>query len=390
MALTPNMGMTLPTPTVTPGPLYATENNQAFTVIDSHDHSPGNGVPIPSSGININADLPFNSFNASLLRSTLYNNQSAPLVLPTDVRSIYSVGGDLYWNNGIGQPVQITAGAALNAASIGGIGGDYTTSGASVFYTSATLTYTFWSSANTTGSIEAGPLTIRNNTANSFGTTINANPTISANYALFLPAALPATTKFLTLDNAGNIAAVYDTDNTTITVTSNLLNVTTAGFVDNITIESTSNLIGVKDGSITPTKLSALGQQVSASSGAIGTTSNTTFVQLNNLTVTITTSGRPIMLMIQSDGLGQESYLEADINASAWFRFFRSSDSVEIGQYFFQHLVSPASTAFLPSSILTCIDVNAPAGTYTYQMQAKTLGGQTVGLTRAVLVAYEL
>ena len=46
---TPNMGMTLPTPTVTPGPLYATEIVADLTTIDSHDHSPGKGAPIANN-----------------------------------------------------------------------------------------------------------------------------------------------------------------------------------------------------------------------------------------------------------------------------------------------------------------------------------------------------
>ncbi len=386
MALTPNMGMTLPTPTVTPGPLYATENNQAFTVIDSHDHSPGNGVPIPSVAINVNADIPFNGYNASLLRSTLYNSQSSPLALPTDVRSIYSVGGDLYWNNGTGQPVQITAGNALNAASIGGIGGDYTTSGASVFYTSATLTYTFWSSANTTGSIEAGPLTIRNNTANSFGTTINANPSISANYAVFLPAALPASVKFLTLDNSGNIAATYDTDNTTITVTSNLLNVTTAGFVDNVTIQSVSNIISVKPGSLSQSDFGPLGQQTSSSCGTF-VTSSTVFVTVTNLSVTITTSGRPVMLMVQSDASGTEAYAGASSTDPTYYqRWFRDS-TTDVGQT--RVRLGSAGTWELPISSFTVMDTPS-AGSHTYDLQIKTLPGQSINMVNAVIIAYEL
>lgn len=385
------MGMTLPVPTVTPGPLYATENNQAFTVIDGHDHSPGNGVPIPSVGININGDLSFNGYNLSTLRSTLYSNQSAPLALPTDLRSIYSVGGDLYWNNGIGQPVQITAGAALNAASIGGIGGDYTTSGASVFYTSAVLTYFFWSAANTTGSIDAGPITIRNNTINSFGVTINAYPTISANYNLVLPASLPGSgVKFLTVDSSGNIADVYDTDNTTITVTSNLLNVTTAGFVDNVTIQSTGNLIGVKPGSITYASLGPLNIQFSSSTGNLGQTASATYVDVNvpsgSFSVTITTTGRPVMIAVQADGT-DAGYTEiagaAPNTVGGIFRFVR--DSTTLAEY---RSDFSGNNQYNPS--WTFIDVPA-AGTYVYKGQIASLsGGSSWGIKYCRIIAYEL
>jgi len=51
MSVTPNMNMTLPIPTVTLGPEYANQNNAAFLVTDSHDHSSGKGVPVPTSDL---------------------------------------------------------------------------------------------------------------------------------------------------------------------------------------------------------------------------------------------------------------------------------------------------------------------------------------------------
>lgn len=247
---TPNMGLVLPVVSSTPGPLYASENNQAFSVIDAHDHSPGSGVPIPSVGISLNADLPFNGNNATLLRSTRYVDQVAPISLGTDLGCLYISGGNLYYNNGIGQQIQITAGAALNATSIGGIGGDYSTSTASVFYTSISQTFTFWSDANTTANIDGGPLTIRNNTANSFGVTISADPSISGNYGLTLPQALPGAIKIMTLDAAGNIAAVYDVDNSTIVVATNVIKVPAQG-ITNVQIANNTILPGNLDPSVT-------------------------------------------------------------------------------------------------------------------------------------------
>lgn len=61
----PNMGMTIPTPGVTPGPTYATNISNDLSIIDAHNHTAGNGVQVPTAGININAVLPFNGFGAS-------------------------------------------------------------------------------------------------------------------------------------------------------------------------------------------------------------------------------------------------------------------------------------------------------------------------------------
>lgn len=203
MSTTPNMGLLLPDPTITPGPTYASEIDDAFDLVDSHDHTLGKGVPIPTNAININNDLPFNGFNLDTIRATRFNSQSAFLTLPADVNELYVVNGNLVFNNNLGQPVQITEGATLDATSIGGIGGDFGTSTASVFYTSADKTFTFWSNTNTPANIDAGNITIRNTTLNSFGITLAPDPAIAANYELTLPAALPTQTSALEVDPSG-------------------------------------------------------------------------------------------------------------------------------------------------------------------------------------------
>lgn len=376
---TPFMGMVLPIVSTTIGPLYAYENNQAFAVIDAHDHSPGKGVQIPTAGISINADLAFNSFNATLLRSSLYQNQSSPLTLPTDIRSIYVVGGDLYYNNGIGQQIQITAGAALNAASIGGIGGDYTTSGASVFYTSADTTYTFWSAPNTSGSIDSGPITLRNDTLNSFGVTISPSPTLSSNFPLTLFGALPASTKILTVDSSGNIGDVYDVDNSTLEVSSNTLRVKAAG------ITSTQ----IAPGAVSQAQLGAANFQMSASCGVTTVSFGPAFQPVFNLNVNITTTGRPVMMFLQSAGPGNNSYLSLNggSDQAISMAFFR--DTTQLSQDLIRTDFAASNTA-LPLTI-HCFDAPA-AGTYNYNFQVLVQfnNGTPAVFNNFILTAYEI
>lgn len=262
---TPNMGLNLPVVTVTPGPTYASENNSAFVVIDAHNHLPGAGVPIPTAGIALNADLPFNSFNALLLRSVQLNNQSTPLALPSDINCISCVGGDFYWNNSIGQAVQITSGAGLNAASIGGIGGDYATSTASLFYTSAQSLFTFWQSPNWSALIDCGSVTIRPvNASSQNGITVSAPVGLASSYTLTLPTATPASTKIVTMNSSGALGAVYDVDNSTIVVSSNTIQVPAGG----ITATQIAN------GTITTTQISStaaiLGSQLTSAPNFTG------------------------------------------------------------------------------------------------------------------------
>lgn len=270
MAGTPNMGLILPVPTVTPGPTYAAENNAAFNVIDAHNHTPGLGAPIPTAGIVLNADLPFNSFNALALRSVQVNNQSSPLGLPSDVTCLYGSGGNLYWNNAIGQQVQITSGAGLNAASIGAIGGDYGTSSASLFYTSASSLFTFWQSANRSALIDCGSVTIRpTNTTGTNGVTLNAPVGLALSYGLTFMSALPPSPKIVTIDNSGTIASSYDVDGSTIVVTSNTIQVPAGG----ITATQIAN------GTITTTQISStaaiLGSQLTSAPNFTGVPTTT-------------------------------------------------------------------------------------------------------------------
>jgi hypothetical protein len=206
MPTTPNMGMLLPDPTITPGPTYASENNGAFDVIDSHDHTSGKGLPVPSNGLNINGDLPFNNFNATTIRAARFQSQTSPLTTPSDLSQLYVVNGNLFYNNQLGQQVQITVGNALDATSIGGIGGDYATSTALEFYTTSIRTFTFWSANNVPANLDAGSITIREIATNPFGITVSSPPSLPAAYTLVLPSALPSATSALQVDSVGNIS----------------------------------------------------------------------------------------------------------------------------------------------------------------------------------------
>lgn len=113
---TTNMTLILPTVSATLGPLWATELNTALTLVDSHDHSTGKGVKITPSGLNINTDLSLQSNDLTLVRTVALNSQAATLSA-SDVRAVYSVLGDLYWNNGSGTAVQITSGASVQSSA---------------------------------------------------------------------------------------------------------------------------------------------------------------------------------------------------------------------------------------------------------------------------------
>lgn len=349
MSTTPYMSLVLPTPTVTIGPAYATQNNTAFTAIDSHNHTSGQGIAIPSAGILLNADLPFNSNNATLLRSTRFVSQGSVLSLPADITCLYAVAGNLYYNNASGQQIQLTAGAALNATSIGAIGGDYATSTASEFYTSASSLFTFWSAANIPAFLDSSSITIRPNSVSAPGVTLAAPGALSSPYTLTLPLALPVSNKFLALDASGNIS-------TSVAVT----------------------------GGITRANLSPPGHQISSSNNV--TTSTGSLVAVSGTTVTITTSGNPILLIIngafaaQRGTTGQSGYAVQLSLAGSAYKAFGTTQAYDS--------VGGATISGAPSYVY--MDAQA-AGTYTYGVMVQSLNASTTLTGSGVqITAYEI
>lgn len=109
------MNLDLPTVSVTLGPDWADELNAALSVIEDHDHSDGKGTKVKTAGLDINANLNFNSFTAFGLQSVKLATQSATLSGASYAQSVFSYAGDLYYTSGSGTPVQITSGGTIVA-----------------------------------------------------------------------------------------------------------------------------------------------------------------------------------------------------------------------------------------------------------------------------------
>lgn len=202
--ITPNMSLIVPTPGQEPGPMYATDINSSLTLIDQHNHSPGQGVPVTPAGLSISTDLSFIGNNATLLRSCRFSPQSGPLVGPSDLGCLYEQGVDLYYNDGSGNVVRITQGGSVAGAS-GSITG--LVSPASVVFSALTGIFTFQSDTNVAGGMDFGPFTVRDVAASANGITINSPVALAANYSITLPGSTPGSTLPLTMDNSGNVAA---------------------------------------------------------------------------------------------------------------------------------------------------------------------------------------
>ena len=355
---TSSLNMNLPVPIVgqDPGPQFATDVNSCLTLIDAHDHSAGYGVPVTPNGLNISTDLPFNGNNATLLRSSRYVSQSAVFTDPTDIRCVYVVGADLYYNDGVGNNVRIT-----QSGTVAGTPGSISnlTPPASAAYVSADSAFVFQSAANTPANIDGASFVLRNLVANSNGLTLNPPNAMGADYSITLPS-LPGATKIMTIDAAGNIGSVLDVDNATLEIPSNVLQVKALGV-------STPQLA---DFSLTQQKHSIRSISGAAAVGDIGYTSagggTTTSGSLVVIaTLSITTMGSPVKVEVYpalSAGIG---YFAAASNFGAVL-IYRSATQILKTNI-------PGGT-FAPLSSISVMDIIG-AGTYTYTLRVTFSGG---------------
>lgn len=362
MATTTNMTLVLPTVSATLGPLWASELNAALTLVDSHDHSTGKGVKITPSGLNINADLPLNSNDLTTVRTVALDSQSATLSA-SDIRAVYSVLGDLYWNNGSGTPVQITSGASVQSSA-------------------STIARAFERLS------------------------VNANKTILAadTYSYLDTDTGSSVTYTLPAANAVAAGRFYEFKDATGQAATNNITINRAG-ADTISGGTSIKITGnygscrlVSDGSSKwATDNGYLGQQVSASSGTFTTTSGS-FVDVTNLTVTITTSGRPVLLVIQSDGTTSTNTLGIERNSGSmneiegYFKILRGATAIATSIMLLQ--IDSVTATFEPYMYVPAsysyVDVVA-AGTYTYKVQAAVLNStMTLSAKNLKLIAIEL
>ena len=107
------LNLTLPTPTIQLGPTWANQVNAAFEVIDSHDHSSGKGIRVPTAGLNINADLDFNNTAATNIQFGSFQNRIATPSGSTFARAVSVFSGDLYFTNASGVAIQLTSGGSI-------------------------------------------------------------------------------------------------------------------------------------------------------------------------------------------------------------------------------------------------------------------------------------
>jgi microcystin-dependent protein len=113
MSTTPNMLLTLPDVSVTPGPEWAALINALIEIIDDHDHTSNKGKKVPISGIDVNQDLNMSGKQLLSALSVKFNSLSSALSGALNTNKIQVVNGDVWFTNAGGVPVQITSGNSI-------------------------------------------------------------------------------------------------------------------------------------------------------------------------------------------------------------------------------------------------------------------------------------
>lgn len=281
MAPTTNMNLTLPVVSQTPGPEWASTINSDLSLIDAHDHTSTKGARIPSAALNINANINWSSYSPLQVGYVDFSTQT--VALTGQPQKVYVVGGDLYYSNGAGTPVQITNGNSV-AGSTGTITG-LPSGTASASYIAGTSTFAFASATNTPAKMDVGPTTLRKNTANSVGITIQPSGSIASSWTLTLPAAPPASQSLLTIASNGTVSNA--TPNSTLTVTSSQIRVATTGITSNELATDAVTTIKILDGNVTQVKLGP--RTINSSSAVVSaSTTSTSTVAVSGLSVTTT------------------------------------------------------------------------------------------------------
>jgi len=128
-----SMNLVLPEVGITPGPAWGTLLNTALSPnIEEHDHSPGSGVYVKTSGnigIDVNGDLSFKKIGAATYSSATDVKSiefiGAPVYPVAGNLNLYTNATDLFFRDGSGTEIQITDGGGIPSGRQYGFQGGY-------------------------------------------------------------------------------------------------------------------------------------------------------------------------------------------------------------------------------------------------------------------------
>ncbi len=202
VVISPNMNLPVPVVGTTPGPDWANNINSCMGGIDEHDHTPGHGVAISSSSIDINSDFSIDGFSLTDVEAIVFD------AIPSfsTSQSVYVVSPDLFFRDGNGNQIRITQSGAVSGAS-GTITG-LPSGTASASFQSVGGTFQFQSATNTPANGSFASVLLAEQTTSPNTITLKSPTSLAASYNVTWPAAVPSATSLLAMSTSGVLSTV--------------------------------------------------------------------------------------------------------------------------------------------------------------------------------------
>ena len=340
MPISPNMGLNVPVVSTTPGPQYAQDVNASLNKVDTHNHTSGQGVQVPTAGLNINANLPMNTFGLS--NASIIGLVSS--ALPATNGTLYRNTDDLYFKDGAGNNVRITQGGSVAVSgAIGFTGLPFGTAGAS--YNNLNQTFVFQSATNTAANVDCGSVTLREVVAAANGVTLASPLALAGDYTLRMPPALPINTEALLVSSTGSITA----GGTANSLTATTITGTNTNVLNTLSVKNDTGLLQFRNTADAVQFASITGSSSGLTLNLPDTADSYTF-QVNTVTKAV----------INNNGIdGQYIYYTNPTNSIAGIDYNRAYSYFAIGG--FRTMASNTITISQPKILI--ISVGAGGGT---------------------------
>lgn len=231
------------------------------------------------------------------------------------------------------------------------------------------------------------------------------NAQIATN-AQIAPSKIAATIKGDAIERDGTTGALsVKTDDTTVEISGDNVQikdngVTLAKMADNSVdtaelVDGAVTTAKIEDAAVTQAKRAALGQQISSSSGTGYSNATASFTDVTNLSVTITTTGRPVFIGMIGDGSSSVQLTSGGGGIiTGNLRMLEGANTLFTSQLNQNIGASgdPAATLRFPCSAFSTVFVGT-AATYTFKIQGAggvNFNTTTLSVNNCKLVAYEL
>jgi hypothetical protein len=217
------IGVTIPSPLVTPGPDWAQEITDFLQEV-----ADGFLAGVRSSiGLTIDAAVPMVGYALADAGAVLFRGGGAPAA---GTRAVYvDVAGELHYVDASGVDIQLTSVGHINAASNRGFNGDYGVGGnpADASFLEASNTFVFTQDSGVAAPIDGGAVRVREATVGANYVELASPASLAASYQLKFPTATPASTSLVLLASGGQLSTTRSPTLDALTVTGTA----TVGFV---------------------------------------------------------------------------------------------------------------------------------------------------------------